>query len=325
MATRTTRRRQDASTPAAPPGLRQMERQMAALTRLLEEHEFETLDEANAFLQNALATGSLPEAEPTTPLEQAQDLIYQAMEATGKRRLDLARKALTISADCADAYVLLAEATTDPREARCLYEQGVQAGERALGPEIFKYDAGHFWGILETRPYMRARQGLANVLWHLGEQREAIEHLQAMLKLNPDDNQGLRYVLGNWLLVAGDDATLEKLLKRYPEAWGAQWTYTRLLLTFRQSGAGRKAEGRLKKAMEANPHVPLYLLGARPLPKRMPGYYGMGDANEAVWYVMESAQAWVETPGALEWLAEALTRLVAPHAAIEAVRRRSRK
>jgi tetratricopeptide (TPR) repeat protein len=138
------------------------------------------------------------------------------METTGKRRLDLARRALAISPDCADAHVLLAEATEDPHEARRLYEQGVQAGERALGPEMFERDAGHFWGILETRPYMRARQGLAEVLWHLGERQAAIAHLQDMLRLNPKDNQGLRYTLANWLLAVGDDAALGRLLAQYP-------------------------------------------------------------------------------------------------------------
>ena len=34
----------------------------------------------------------------------------------------------------------------------------------ALGPRGFKQYAGHFWGFLETRPYMRARAGLAGTL-----------------------------------------------------------------------------------------------------------------------------------------------------------------
>ncbi|HZC79202.1 MAG TPA: hypothetical protein VE258_15725, partial [Ktedonobacterales bacterium] len=127
---------------------------MAAVARLLEEQEFESIEEAEAFLQATLASGELPVPAPATPLEQAQDVVYQALEATGKRRLNLARKALTISADCADAYVLLAESTTDIQEARRLYEQGVQAGERALGAEVFDEAAGEFWGLIETRPYM---------------------------------------------------------------------------------------------------------------------------------------------------------------------------
>ena len=60
----------------------------------------------------------------------------------------------------------------------------------ALGAEGFEEYAGHFWGFLETRPYMRARAGLAIALIKLGDESAAIEHFRAMLKLNPNDNQG---------------------------------------------------------------------------------------------------------------------------------------
>jgi tetratricopeptide (TPR) repeat protein len=294
------------------PDRRLMEQQMAAIGRLLEGHEFASAEEANAYLQDVLSKGGLPPAAPTTPLEEAQELIYQALETTGKRRLDLARRALDISPDCADAYVLLAEETEDPHEARRLYEQGVQAGERALGPEVFEQGAGHFWGILETRPYMRARQGLAAVLWHLGERQAAIAHLQDMLRLNPNDNQGVRYTLANWLLAVGDDAALEQLLAQYPDEGSAQWAYTKALHTFRRLGAGKQADRALQEALEVNPHVPAYLLGVKKLPRQRPAYVGMGDEAEAVWYVTEAAEPWVETPGALEWLAALLTRIAAP-------------
>jgi hypothetical protein len=100
-----------------------------------------------------------------TPLGQAQALMYRAFEEWhDQHRVRLAQEALEICPDCADAYVLLAENARSRKEARHLYEQGVAAGERALGAETFQRDAGHFWGILETRPYMRARLGLAHAL-----------------------------------------------------------------------------------------------------------------------------------------------------------------
>ena len=77
------------------------------------------------------------------------------------------------------------------------------AGERALGAQAFEEDVGHFWGLLETRPYMRARAGLAASLWTAGDEVEAVEHYQDMLRLNPGDNQGHRYVLLGCLLQMG--------------------------------------------------------------------------------------------------------------------------
>jgi hypothetical protein len=90
-------------------------------------------------------------------------LIYDAWDSSDKkRRIALAKKALEISPLCADAYFLLAQETArNLDQAIELYRQGVEAGEKAIGKAAFRDDVGHFWGLLETRPYMRARQGLA--------------------------------------------------------------------------------------------------------------------------------------------------------------------
>jgi hypothetical protein len=91
---------------------------MATMGRLLEGRELGSVEEVNAFLHEVMDQhgGRLPTVAPQTPLEQAQALIYQALETSGPERLGLARQALTISPDCADAYILLAEATSDPSE-----------------------------------------------------------------------------------------------------------------------------------------------------------------------------------------------------------------
>jgi tetratricopeptide (TPR) repeat protein len=299
--------------PVTLPDRRLMEQHLTAMSRLLAEHEFASIEEANAFLQHQLASGGsrLPPPAPSTPLERAQEVIYEALAATGARRTALARKALTISPDCADAYVLLAEATHDPQDARHLYEQGVAAGERALGAAAFTDDVGHFWGLVETRPYMRARGGLAEVLWQLGERAAAIEHAQALLHLNPGDNQGIRYTLANWLLAVGDEAALERLLRQYPDEASAQWAYTKALSAFRRHGAGRQADRELEQALEVNPYVPLYLLGVTPFPKQLPAYYGMGDEAEAVTYLAQAVEAWAETEGATRWVTTMMLRVAA--------------
>jgi tetratricopeptide (TPR) repeat protein len=289
----------------APVDPRAMEGSLSDLTRHLEEQEFETIEEANAYLAKLLESGEVPPrpSRPSTQLEKAQDVIHQAFEATGKKRAQLARKALRISQDCADAYVLLAEETAkDPQEARDLYQKGVEAGERALGPEAFEEDEGYFWGAIETRPYMRARHGLALALWELGEHEEAIEHYKAMLRLNPNDNQGIRYLLVLVFLEEGSDEPLGELLEQYEDDASALWLYTRALWTFRKKGSTREANAALEEALETNPFVPLYLLGQRSLPQALPEYIGFGDESEAVAYIAEAMPAWLRTSGALEWL-----------------------
>lgn len=270
------------------------------------------MEEANQFMQQLIASsgGHIPEMSPRSPLEQAQDLMYQAWESPNRtQRIKLARQALETSPDCADAYVLLAEENAKtPADARAFYEQAVKAAQRALGKEAFEEMEGHFWGVLETRPYMRARLGLAQVLWAMGEQPAAAAHMRDMLRLNPGDNQGVRYLLATLLLAMGDDAALEKLLEQYPDDWSANWKYTSALLAFRSEGKSEKANALLKQAIEYNRFVPPYLLGTKKPPKRMPAFISPGDESEALDYVVDAVIPWQQTEGARDWLTEILAQ-----------------
>jgi tetratricopeptide (TPR) repeat protein len=277
----------------------------AAIREALEERDFESIEDANAFLQAKLAAGDFVSKKKTgtTPLEKAQDIMYDAWNAKGSERIELAHKALGVSKDCADAYVLLAEeAAADGAEAILFLEEGVRAGERALGQKMFEEEAGNFWGLLETRPYMRARFDLAHVLYHEGKKAEAIAHMQDLLRLNPHDNQGVRHELAVCLLEAGDMEALKKLLDEYPDECSAVWLYTRALMKFRQDGRTPDADACLIAAFEQNRFVPLYLLGKKGFPAHLPDYMGIGDDNEAVAYAADSAHVWMNTQGALMWM-----------------------
>ncbi len=51
------------------------------------------------------------------------------------------------------------------------------------------------WRILENRQYLRAIHYYGLVLWRDGKTEEAIEKFKLLLKLNPNDNQGARYLV----------------------------------------------------------------------------------------------------------------------------------
>jgi tetratricopeptide (TPR) repeat protein len=236
-------------------------------------------------------------------LFRAQDLMYEAFEAQGASRVALAQEALAISPNCADAYLLLAEETASSLEEACgLLEQGVAAGERALGPEPFEEDVGQFWGILETRPYMRARAALAETLWALGRREEAVEHQRDLLRLNPNDNQGVRYRQAEWLLWLESYEELDELFAAYEDDGAAAFGYTKALAAFRREGDSARARQLLGEARELNPYVPAYLSGRKRLPARLPDYVGLGDDSEAVDYASGAAELWASVPGALTWL-----------------------
>lgn len=250
---------------------------------------------------------SLGQARASAATERAQGFIYDAWEAsTARMRISLAHKALAASPLCADAYSLLAEEVArTPEEVREYYALGVEAGERALGPKAFKELAGEFWGWLETRPYMRARAGLAQALMEQGEEDAAIAHLQALLALNPNDNQGLRYDLLACLLRRNDGPALAKLLADYEDEGSPFWLYTRALLAFRERGANDpKAKALARKGVAGNAHVAAILAGTETPVEMGELGYTVGGPDEASYYLTECGDAWRQTTGAVAWLTQ---------------------
>lgn len=245
---------------------------------------------------------------------QAEEYLALAYDSPPDRQQALARKALDAWPDCADAYVLLAEHADSLDDARRLFEQGVEAGRRAIGNQ-FNRQVGHFWLALETRPYMRARLGLAQCLYSSGQPEAAADHFREMLRLNPNDNQGIRELLLSCLFELSRDDEVGQLLDRYDDDPTAAWTYGRALHAFRTQGDCPETRSLLKAAVKANKHVPPYLLGAKALPETLPAYVSLGDASEAVAYFSEFVLAWKSTPGAISWL----------RASVEASRSRKRK
>lgn len=258
-----------------------------------------------AALSHALDGISGEQGMLSPDLYKAQQIMYRAWEERRPtRRVQLAQKALEVSPDCADAYVLLAEEEAEtPAEACEYFEKGMQAGIRALGESYFTNEyEGKFWGLLETRGYMRARAGLAECLEYLDRSNEAIMHYEALLQLNPSDNQGIRYQLMGLLLRQNMNIQAGKLLEDYKDDSTAVWAYTRALLAFRRLGPSIQADAALRRALRVNPHVSPYLNGSKPLPEELPETMGFGDENEAIDYAAEYFGNWWSTPGAVGWL-----------------------
>jgi tetratricopeptide (TPR) repeat protein len=237
------------------------------------------------------------------PLDMAEELIGKARDASGSRRIEFAREALNVFEDCIDAYVILAEESARSlAAAKELYEQGVKAGERYLGPGAFENCSETSWSLPQTKAYMRARAGLAQCLWSLGQKQDAISHCAEMLRLNPADDQGVRYHLANWLLHEELYDDLGNLFEAYQGDSTAAWLYTRALWAFTQEGWAEKANSYLEEALRQNPFVPSYLLGLKKMPGILPEHVEAGDEREAISYIAEALNTWLKTEGALEWL-----------------------
>ncbi|MFM9961525.1 MAG: hypothetical protein ACKV2Q_09890 [Planctomycetaceae bacterium] len=248
------------------------------------------------------------EGTPRDPvIEQAEELIDQAMQVAPAKAKKLARQALELWPDCADAYVVLAEHASMVSEALPLYEQGVAAGRRALADEWDEIQ-GHFWGYLPSRPFLRALAGFADALWGIGRREESAAQYLELLSLNPNDNQGIRMAAIPRLMELGRDDDCRKLLKQYEDGEDCFTAYTSALMEFRRKGDSAKARSLLQAAFQANEHVPKFLVTNRGLPNDQPGSYSWKTPEEAQIYVDLSQRAWKATPGAVAWMRSAWTQ-----------------
>ena len=161
---------------------RALEKEMWILGRLMNGQQFKTVEEANDFYRHARESNAIDHFRPDTVGDQAQHLAYEAFSKKGVERRNMAIQALEISKNCPDAYVILAEMERDNNRKIELYAKGVESGEKVLGKEIFDRDKGNFWGIIETRPYMRAQEGLALALWDSGQLDRAQKIYERLLE-----------------------------------------------------------------------------------------------------------------------------------------------
>lgn len=283
-----------------------MEKMLRDIEKAMAGKNFASPDEANAYLQRLLNDPvRLGDARGRpSKKEQAQDLLYEAWETPNeKKRIRLALQALKLYPDSPDAYNILAESARTPQEARDYYLQGMKAGERDLGTAYLKENKGHFWGLVETRPFMRAKKGYAETCELLGDLPEAVKNYEEMLELNPNDNQGIRYMLLGAYCELNDFDKADQLLKTYPEntAFG---TYDRLLVEFGLHGITEKLKSLLQAAKQSNPHVLPYLTGKKRIPSPVPGTYIPGDESEAVVYADARLHIWKKQKPLNRWIAD---------------------
>ncbi len=244
----------------------------------------------------------------TTPIEniiKSQDLVYQAYEEQSViPARKLVAKAIKLDPNNADAYNFLGNISSDYETAMDYFEKGLKAGKISIGESQYNELKGSFWGFHETRPYMRAKAGIAECLNALGKKDEAIKCYQEMLTLNPNDNQGIRNLLLTLLIETRDFTALRKHKKTYQGDITANWLYNLALYQFIQNSDSKQAKQAATNAIESNQYVLDYLFGKKDLPDDMLDYFSIGSDEEAIIYVETNGYLWLGTDDALQWLSE---------------------
>lgn len=278
------------------------EKDLAKLMEEIKKQDFKSTDELNDFMSNLMGQSLDDLPERTDKKGRSQDLVFEAYEQTVTKGKKLVKQALELDPNNADAYNYLASIEKDIDKAITQYEKAIKAGEKTLGKKFFKEEKEYFWGMLETRPYMRAKAGLADCLYAKKEVGKAIEIYEEMLELNPNDNQGIRYLLSTLLLDKEDLTKFELFIKNNEEEDCAVWNYNNALYNFKKFGRITKTDKILLDAYKSNEFVIDYMLGMKKMPDEQPQYIGRGDENEAISYVNGSWTIWDKTEGAFDWL-----------------------
>ena len=201
---------------------RENEKALAELRKFLELHNEELNDEkdfdrlAEQFLSQH--NGS-PDGGSMGEIETADDYLELAEQAASKKkRLNYLKKALELEPDHVDAQLqlILTEAEDAPEARLTALEDLIKKAAKPLEEEgCFERGTGAFWGIMETRPYMRVRREHLGSLIECGMMQLAIEECRQLLELCEGDNLGIRYLLMHLYAYTEDELHALALHRKY--------------------------------------------------------------------------------------------------------------
>jgi hypothetical protein len=143
------------------------------------------------FEMEQVLPGDTPEDSFDDPITRSNDL-----RNAGKRRegIEILMKLAEADLRCLNAHAHLGNMVFDlsPRIALLHYEVGFRIGRLSLGDDFVGVLP---WEFIDNRPFLRCMHGYGLCLWRLERYGEAEEIFQQMLWLDPDDNQGARFLL----------------------------------------------------------------------------------------------------------------------------------
>ena len=195
-------------------------------------------------------------------LVEAADGLDPVQHAT--EREILARKALRLSEDHAEAWCVLADQATNADDAVAAYRGAVEAGERFLGKTLLARFRGAVGAVPGGAGLLRAQRGLVDSLSASGRVREAIDASGRLLDLDERDPASVRPFL---LALTIDDRRWDEarcLLAGMHDDDGAHVPWGRALLEFGEFGDVVSARAALELAVKVNRHVAEALLGDEP-------------------------------------------------------------
>lgn len=311
------------------PARRTSDQSIKLIQKAIMSQGIQTPDELEKFLNERVVGKPLDElaAEfegdaPKNDFERAESLMDGLDEDASPAEVrGTAEQALKLSPYCIAAWLALGSLEEDPADALEFCDRGIEHGRVRFDALIESLEEGQgIWGWIEARDFMRLMHERAMRLEELGEFEDAIETYREMLSLNPGDNQGVRGDALRLLVVFRRLDEARKLLERFPNDSTVDMAYGRALLsiveTVERTGYQMPAKGSpggpsspsalakslgsefndsiklLKRALKANPFVPLMMGEPQIMGIEIADMVMFGGPLEAAVYTQKWAAIW---------------------------------
>ena len=281
------------------------------LQEFLKNNNVKDIDEANEKLQEFIKMYNNGEMEyKNTPLDDAYEILEEAHNARNeKEALRLAKKAYEKSSECFDAILFQCDLEENGIKRMTLLNDGLEFEKNRLTKEKYfdKENIGYFYGIFETRPYIRGLVIKIEYLLEEGKLRQAASVCKEVLKLNENDNLGARYLLMAIYAVLEEEKDMLDLYKKYPEE-DLEMLFP-LFAIYYKIGNDKKAKDYLNRIDKCNSNFVKYFKGTiKPSEKVNPGYYSRGDSSEIFMYLERYDYLLITMPRLHEYVIENLMK-----------------
>lgn len=261
------------------------------LNKMLEEffakNDVKDIKEANEKLQEFILKYNAGMIDyENSPLDDAYELLNKATAARNvKDAKRFAEQAYKKSKACVDAAIFLADIEENFLEKEKILNEAIEYEKKRLEKEKYfgKDNIGDFYGLFETRPYIRALYFKADLFLLEGKIGQAMNICKEILRLNEHDNTGARYVLMAIYAYFENEEEMLKLYKQYNED-NLEMLFP-LFILYYKLGDDKKAIKYLDMINKENPHFVKFFKGnIKQNDKLIPGTYSMGDSSEVLMY-----------------------------------------
>ena len=257
------------------------------LEEFLKNNNVDNIDDANKKLQEFIQMYNNGEIDyENTPLDDAYELLEKAENAKNKKEaIRLAKKAYEKSSECFDAILFQCDLEDDGIKRMKLLDKSLEFEKNRLIEKKYfdKENIGYFYGIFETRPYIRGLVTKIEYLLEDGKLRQAVNMCKEVLRLNKNDNLGVRYLLMAIYAALEEEKEMLSLYKKFPEE-NLEMLFP-LFALYYKSGNDRKAKEYLKRIDKCNSNFVKYFDDTiKKSEKADDGCYIRGDSSEIFMY-----------------------------------------